>query len=142
MAAHGRTLETSASPDQVWELWSDVTTWSSWNPDVISVSIDGPFASGTTGRMTTKAGGTHAITLTEVEAGRSFRLETSPVPLSRFAFHCEVRPGAGATVIAQSVTMRGPLGGVFSAMMGGRIAEGFQPLLAGLKAAAESEGGA
>lgn len=138
MAAHGRTLDTKASPEQVWRIWSDVSTWPEWNPDVIAVAIDGPFASGTTGRMTTKAGGTHAITLRDVQPGRSFALETAPVPLGRFTFACEVRPAEpGASTISQSVTIGGPLGGLYSAMMGTRIAAGFEPLLGGLKAAAE-----
>jgi uncharacterized protein YndB with AHSA1/START domain len=138
MAAHGRTLETSASPERVWRLWSDVGTWPAWNPDVEAISLDGPFATGATGSMTTRAGGKHAITLTEVQPGRSFRLETSPAPLSTFTFRCEVLANGGGSTISQSVTMRGPLGGLFSAMMGGRIAEGFEPILAGLKTAAES----
>jgi uncharacterized protein YndB with AHSA1/START domain len=97
MAAHGRVVETKAGPERVWRIWSDVSTWPEWNPDVLSIAIDGPFAAGTKGRMTTKAGGTHPITLAAVQPGRSFRLETSP------------------------------------------IAQGFEPLLAGLEAAAESE---
>ncbi len=139
MASHGRTLETSASPERVWRLWSDVRTWPEWNPDVLAVQIGGPFATGAAGTMTTKAGGTHAITLTDVQPGRSFRLETSPAPLSTFVFRCDVRPGASGSTIGQSVSMRGPLGGLFSALMGRGIAEGFEPILAGLKAAAESE---
>lgn len=139
MAVHERSLEAHASSDRVWQIWSDVSTWPRWNPDVLSISIDGPFASGTTGRMTTRAGGTHAITLQTVQPGRSFRLETSPIPLGRFAFRCEVRPtGSGSSTISQSITIGGPLGSLYSAMMGRRIADGFEPILGGLKAAAEA----
>ena len=139
MAVHERSLEAHASSDRVWQIWSDVSTWPRWNPDVLSISIDGPFASGTTGRMTTRAGGTHAITLQTVQPGRSFRLETSPIPLGRFAFRCEVRPtGSGSSTISQSITIGGPLGPLYSAMMGRRIADGFEPILGGLKAAAEA----
>ena len=139
MAAHGRTLEANASPDRVWRIWSDVSTWPEWNPDVLSVAIEGPFASGTRGKMTTRAGGTHEITLQAVEPGRSFQLETSPIPLGRFHFDCEVRPvGEGSSTISQRITIRGPLGALYSAMMGPRIAKGFEPILVGLKAAAES----
>lgn len=139
MASHGRTLETGASPERVWRLWSDVSTWPSWNPDVLSVAIEGPFVSGARGTMTTKAGGTHAITLRDVDPGRSFELETSPIPLGRFHFACQVQPvGTDASTISQTITIRGPLGPVYSAMMGPRIAEGFEPILGGLKAAAEA----
>jgi hypothetical protein len=140
MATYGRTTQANASADLVWKIWSDVRTWPGWNPDVLAVSIDGPFATGTTGKMTTKAGGSHAITLQAVEPGRSFRLETSPVPLGRFAFTCEVRTTTpGVSAISQSVTIHGPLGALYSAMMGRRIAEGFVPILDGLKAAVESQ---
>jgi hypothetical protein len=89
--------------------------------------------------MTTKAGGTHDITLQAVQPGRSFELATSPIPLGRFHFTCEVRPAAQETsTISQSIAIRGPLGPLYSAMMGARIAAGFEPILSGLKAAAEA----
>lgn len=139
MAAHGMNMEANASAERVWRIWSDVGTWPSWNPDVLSIQIEGPFASGTRGEMTTKAGGKHAITLQQVQPGRSFNLETSPIPLGRFTFQCEVRPaGSGASTISQSISIGGPLGPLYSAMMGRRIADSFGPILGGLKAAAES----
>jgi hypothetical protein len=139
MADHGRTMQANASPERVWKIWSDVGTWPRWNPDVLSASIEGPFVTGATGQMTTRAGGSHAITLRAVVAGRSFELETSPIPLGRFHFACEVRPaGASASTISQSITIRGPLGPLYSAVMGSRIAAGFEPILGGLRAAAES----
>ena len=142
MAAHGRTLDANASPERVWRIWSDVGTWPEWNPDVLSVAIEGPFVAGARGKMTTKAGGTHDITLQAVQPGRSFQLETSPIPLGRFHFECEVLPaGEGASTISQRITIRGPLGPLYSAMMGPRIAQGFEPILGGLKAAAESPEG-
>lgn len=138
MGTYANTRQTRAAPEQVWRLWSDVSTWPAWNPDVLSIAIDGPFASGTTGTMTTKAGGKHAIELESVEAGRAFELVTAAMPGTRFAFRCEVTPaGGGGAVISQALTMRGPLGGLFGPMMGRRIAEGFGPILDGLKAAAE-----
>lgn len=139
MAAHGRSLKASASPERVWRIWSDVSTWPQWNPDVLSVAIEGPFVSGARGQMTTRAGGTHEITLRDVRPGRSFQLETSPIPLGRFRFECEVRPaGEEGSTISQSVTILGPLGPLYSTMMGPRIAAGFEPLLRGLKVAAET----
>jgi hypothetical protein len=139
MAAHGRSTESRASAERVWRIWSDVATWPRWNPDVVSISIEGPFASGTPGQMTTKAGGRHPITLEAVQPGRSFRLETSPIPLGRFAFDCEVRPSSTGSTISQRITIGGPLGPLYSAMMGPRIASGFAPILDGLRAAAEAE---
>ena len=138
MAEHGRSRETKASPEVVWGIWSDEATWRTWNPDVVSIMLDGPFQSGTTGKMTTKAGGTHSIRLDNVKVGRAFDLVTSPAPLSTFHFKCRVEPTRTGSRIAQAVAMSGPLGGVFSALMGERIAAGFEGILAGLAGAAET----
>jgi hypothetical protein len=141
LAANERSVETSASPQAAWKLWSDVSTWPDWNPDVQSMTLNGPFAAGTTGTMKTKQG-TRAIQLTEVVPGKSFRLETTVIPLTRFAFECKVSAGpAGKTIISQSIQVGGPLGGVVGGMMGRQIADTFPALLQGLARKAESSEG-
>ena len=137
MPKEERALETKAAPETVWKIWSDASGWPAWNPDVKAMTLDGPFVAGATGAMTTRAG-THKIRIAALEPGRSFRLDTSPVPLTQFAFECEVVPlGAGSSWISQAITMRGPLAPLFSRLMSKRIADGFVPLLRGLADAAE-----
>ena len=136
MAEYGRSRDTAAPAEVVWSLWSDPSTWPSWNPGVTAMQLDGPFAAGTTGTMTTTSG-TRAIRLTEVSAGREFSLEAKPVPLTTFTFRCAVDERAGGSRISQSVALSGPLAPVFSMLMGNRIAATFEPVLAGLADAAE-----
>jgi hypothetical protein len=138
--AHERSLTTTASPDTVWEIWSNPSTWPQWNPDIRAVSLDGPFTSGTTGEMTTGQG-THRIQLDGVVPQRSFDLVTSPVPATTFRFHCEVDPEASGSRVTQRVSMSGLLAPIMSPLMGNRIAAGFEPILAGLKQAAEDAAG-
>lgn len=53
-------------------------------------------------------------------------------------FRCAVEPaGEGTSRISQGVSMHGPLGPLFSALMGERLAEAFVPILRGLATAAE-----
>jgi hypothetical protein len=139
MSKHTRSLATRARPDRVWRIWSDTSTWAAWNPDVIAIKLDGAFATGTPGSMTTRAGGTHPIELEDVQPGRTFTIRTSPAPLSTFHFKCEVASAGDGSQISQGVSMSGPLGGLMSAMMGERIAAGFEPILEGLKKEAESQ---
>src|ERR1700694_2256444 len=125
MADNQRSVETSASPAAVWRVWSNPATWQEWNPDVQSMALNGPFAAGTTGTMKTKKG-TRALLLTEVVPGQSFRLETTVIPLTRFAFVCKVTPGsAGETTLSQSIQVGGPLGGLVGGLMGKQIADTF-----------------
>jgi Polyketide cyclase / dehydrase and lipid transport len=39
------------SPDAVWGLYEDVTTWPDWDAEAEEITRDGPFAAGTTGAM-------------------------------------------------------------------------------------------
>src|SRR6202022_2494799 len=119
-------------------LWSDPTPWPEWNPDVQSMTLNGPFAAGTTGTMKTKQG-TRQIQLTEVVPGRSFRLQTTVIPLTRFTFGCQVAAGpAGKTTISQAISVGGPLGGLVGGMMGRQIADSFPALPQGLARKAEA----
>jgi hypothetical protein len=136
MAIHERSARSDASPEHVWKLWSAPDTWPDWNPDVRAIALDGPFVSGATGTMTTGQG-THAIRIENVVDGRSFDLVTSPAPASTFRFHCEVVPDAAGSRLSQDVSMSGPLGWLFSLLMGGRIARSFDPILSGLAQATE-----
>jgi uncharacterized protein YndB with AHSA1/START domain len=141
MAVEERSVETKASPQAVWKIWSDTSTWAQWNPDVQSMKLNGPFASGTTGTMTNKQGA-HQIQLEDVVSGRSFRLETSVIPLTRFSFECRVVGGAaGTTTVSQGIRVKGPLGAVVGGMMGKQIANSFPALLQGLAKRAETSQG-
>jgi hypothetical protein len=140
LASNERSVETTASPQAAWKIWSDTSTWQEWNPDVQSMTLAGPFAAGTTGTMKTKQG-TRAIQLTEVVPGRSFRLETTVIPLTRFAFECKVSTGSGKTTLSQAIVVGGPLGGLVGGMMGKQIADTFPALLRGLARKAEGSEG-
>ena len=141
MANNERSVETSASPATVWRIWSNPASWQEWNPDVQSMTLNGPFATGTSGTMKTKQG-TRQVQLTSVVPGRSFQLETTVIPLTRFAFECQVIAGpAGKTTISQGIRVGGPLGGLVGGMMGRQIADTFPALLQGLARKAEASEG-
>jgi uncharacterized protein YndB with AHSA1/START domain len=63
---HVETLRTSASPERVFALWSDPTTWATWDPPVERVVLDGPFRVGTAGTMVMAGGFEVPFELTEV----------------------------------------------------------------------------
>lgn len=137
MSGHSRNRKTSAPPARVWEIWSDTSTWASWNPDVASMEPGLKLALGAETTMNTRAGRHHRMKVVALEPGSSFSLETSPVPLTRFTFTCSVDPADGGSRIQQSLRMAGPLGWLMSATAGSRIAEGFAPVLDGLATEAE-----
>jgi len=134
-----RSRTTKASPDRVWKVWSDTSTWPDWNPDVQSVELSGPSQTGARGEMTTKSGGRHDIVIDDVQAGRTFTVDSTGVPTVHLRFKCEVVPEGSGARISQAVSMRGGLSFLFQPMMSGRIADSFPALLDGLAAYAEKE---
>ena len=47
MWSYEHSTETDASPEAIWSLWADVENWGTWNADITSIRISGPFAPGT-----------------------------------------------------------------------------------------------
>ncbi len=66
MWEHEDSIETSVAPEQIWRLWSDVTSWPRWNRDIEQIEIDGPFARGST--ITMKPQGQEPVQLMIAEA--------------------------------------------------------------------------
>lgn len=46
MWATEQSIETMASPEGIWQLWSDVGRWPQWNADLDRAELSGPFAAG------------------------------------------------------------------------------------------------
>jgi uncharacterized protein YndB with AHSA1/START domain len=67
-----REIQVSAPPEVVWEVLTDFGRWPEWNPEVKSMSFEGPLAPGSMFRW--KAGpGTIVSTLEEVDRPRYVR---------------------------------------------------------------------
>ena len=43
------TVETKATPIQIWKIWEDVENWKTWDEQIELSQLDGPFQTGTTG---------------------------------------------------------------------------------------------
>lgn len=136
---YGTSVETSATPDQVWKVWSDMSTWGSWNPNVSSMSWNGGFVSGSTGVMNTRAGQHHQMQLVDVVPGRSFALLTTVVPGTKFRFNCRILSGSAGskTRVEQTIEVGGLLGPVMGGILGPQVSKEFGTLLANLAQAAE-----
>ena len=135
---YGTSVESTAAPEKVWRIWSDMSTWGQWNPNVTTMDWQGGFMSGTAGVMNTPAGQHHKMQLVDVQPGRSFALLTSVVPGTRFRFNCRIEPANGKTKISQTVEVGGPLGPVMGGMLGPQVSKDFITLLQNLARKAEA----
>jgi Polyketide cyclase / dehydrase and lipid transport len=137
MAEYGTSVVSTAPADRVWKIWSDTSTWGEWNPNVSTMELHGPFDSGSTAIMNTKAGQHHKMLLVDVQPGRSFVLETSVIPGTTFRFNCRVEAVGVETKISQTVEVKGPLG-FLGGMLGPGVSKDFGTLLSNLAKKAET----
>src|SRR2546423_6408530 len=129
---YGTSVETTASPEKVWTIWSDMSTWGEWNPNVSTMDWPGGFASGSSGVMNTREGRHHKMDLIDVQPGRGFALLTSVIPGTRFRFNCRIEPAGAKTRVSQTVEVGGPLGPVIGGMLGPQVSKDFGTVLANL----------
>ncbi|HYY20700.1 MAG TPA: SRPBCC family protein [Thermoleophilaceae bacterium] len=59
-------IETTASAEAVWRLWSDVSGWPEWIADIERIELSGPFATGS--RVTMIPAGQEPVELRIAEA--------------------------------------------------------------------------
>jgi hypothetical protein len=137
MSEYGTSVVSTAPADKVWKVWSDTATWGEWNPNVTTMELHGPFATGSTAIMHTKAGQHHKMRIVEVQPGRGFVLETNVIPGTTFRFNCRVEPVGAETKISQTVEVKGPLG-FLGGMLGPGVSKDFGALLSALAKKAET----
>jgi Polyketide cyclase / dehydrase and lipid transport len=128
-------VETSAPVEVIWQVFSDVGTWKSWNPGIESIAIEGPFASGTWFSMKPPGQDTLRSRLIEVRQNECFVDETCVGELIVRVAHRIQRLGPASTRVTYSVEAQGP----DAAEIGAAVSADFPDVLASLAALAEQK---
>ncbi len=127
----------SAAPASAFfECWADMATWPEWNSDTEWVRLDGPFEAGARGVLKPRGGPRVRFEVTALVPGREFT-DVSRLAGARLTFRhlVEARPDGGCD-LRVTITMTGPLGWLWTRMLGKGLAASLGPDLAGLVAAA------
>jgi hypothetical protein len=125
--AHIRTIATAR---QIHAVWADIARWPEWNSDTEWVTIDGAFAEGATGRLKPAGAPSVPFRITHLDAGRF--TDVSRLLGARLVFDHRLTPGADGLDIDVTVSMTGPLRGLWARMMASGIAAGIDHDLAAL----------
>lgn len=134
MWTHEHAVETTASPAAVFARYADVATWPAWDRGMELVELDGPFATGSAGRMRPAGFETLPFTLAWVEDGVGFTDETPFMGhVLRFVHRLEPL-AAGGTRVVHRVEIEGPAAGE----IGPNVVSDMPEAMAGLVAAAEA----
>lgn len=108
MFRYQHSLDASATPEAIYALYSDVSTWPAWDAAIAAMTLDGPFVAGAKGTLSLVDGPTLPFTLMAVTPGRGFADET-PLPGGAIRFEHLLEPLAdGGTRITHRVVIDGP----------------------------------
>ncbi|MDP1836543.1 MAG: SRPBCC family protein [Chlamydiales bacterium] len=111
------TVETSATPEDIWGIWQDVTNWNKWDDGIEFSAIDGPFAKGTTGTLKPKGGPVVRTVLTRVEPMKMF-VEESKVFLARMIVSHFLSESEGKTQVTHQIEMTGLFAFIYARFIG------------------------
>lgn len=102
------TIETQASPEQIWKVWADVENWKKWDPEIEIARIDGPFRTGTTGSTQFKGTPLFKTLLTKVDPLKCV-VQEAYLTFAKVVSYQTMRHAAGITRVTFRVEVRGPL---------------------------------
>ena len=102
------TVTTTASPEQVWPLYADVNRWLEWDSGLEAVTLDGPFAVGSSGTLQVEGQPPLTWTLTDVVENAVFTDVTEIPGVATLTFVHRIEPAAVGATITHEVLIEGP----------------------------------
>ena len=102
------TVTTSATPEQVWPLYADVSRWLEWDSGLEAVTLDGPFAAGSSGTLQVEGQPPLAWTLTDVVENVVFTDVTEIPGVATLTFVHRIEPRDLGSVVTHEVRIDGP----------------------------------
>src|SRR5262245_41056217 len=133
-------VETTASAESIWALWSDVASWSDWNADIERIEITGPCAPGSTIAMTPVGQDTVELRIAETAEPDLFVDQADLGDVVVRTTHRVERLGDERNRVTYRMEITGPAADTVGPYLGPRISGDFPETLAALveRAAAES----
>jgi len=94
--------------ESIWNLWTDINNWPSWNPGIESCTLDGAFKEGGTFTLKAQKGPAVKITLIRVEQLQRFTDCTNFLGAKMYGDHI-VEDTPDGLKLTTTVSISGPL---------------------------------
>jgi hypothetical protein len=124
--------ETTATPGEIWSLWADVAGWPAWNADIERIELDGPFAAGSTIRMTSIGQEPIELRITDAVAPNLFVDEADFDEIVARTIHRAQQLDRGGTRVTYRMEITGPASDTLGPQVGPEISGDFPQTLAAL----------
>jgi polyketide cyclase/dehydrase/lipid transport protein len=121
MWTYEHSIETDATPDAIWPLYTDVPAWPRWDQGLEWVMLNGPFAAGSTGSLKVPGQDPLPFTLLDVRPLAGFSDETYIPGLAIRFDHSLAPTSTGKTRITHRVIITGAAAEELGPQLGPRI---------------------
>ena len=130
-------IETTAPPETVWRLWTDVGRWPEWNADLERAEISGPFAAGSAITMFPREQEPIELTIAEAKEPERFVDQADLGAVVVRTAHRVDRLDDDRSRIVYGIEITGPEADTLGPQIGPEISADFPDVLATLAAVAE-----
>lgn len=108
---------TSASPEKVWQMWSDVKNWKNWDTALKDSSISGEFDQNAEGVLIPANGPRTSFTISSCQPNFTYTVNTK-LPFATMYIRRLIGYNNNKTMITNEVWMEGPLSSFWWRMVG------------------------
>jgi Polyketide cyclase / dehydrase and lipid transport len=129
--------ETTAAPQALWRVWSDVERWPDWNADPEGAELSGPFAAGSTITMYQRDGDTIELRIAEASEPEGFMDQSDLGQMVVRTIHCLKPLGSGRFRVIYRMEISGPEADRLGPQIGAAFSADFPQVLAALVERAE-----
>ena len=131
-------LKTTASPDRIWSLWTDVEHWHYWDTELITATLNSDFALNAHGQLQPKNGPKSTFVISELNSNHSYTF-TTQLPLCRLHVKRFLTLADHYTLFTHEVSFEGRLSFLFGRLLGQQFREVLPTVMANLRNLAEAE---
>jgi len=130
-------VETTAAPETIWKLWTDVGDWPRWNADLDRAELTGAFAPGSEITMFPREDDPIELSIAEADEPERFVDQADLGPVVVRTAHRVERLGPDRSRIVYRMEITGPEADTLGPQIGPEITSDFPDVLAKLAAVAE-----
>jgi hypothetical protein len=132
------TVKTSALPEKIWAIWTDVEHWSEWDTELSDSCLESAFVLGAVGKLTPKAGQVSPFKISQLSAGNSYTF-TLELPLCKLNVYRHLHSQSDGTYFTHEVSFQGLLAFLFGLFLGQRFRTILPSVMENIKRIAEAK---
>ncbi|XLS29656.1 SRPBCC family protein [Flavobacteriaceae bacterium M23B6Z8] len=132
------TLTTTARPEAIWKIWTDVHNWKQWDSGLRDAEIQGDFSTGNKGYIISLENRKSTFEITSVEPGKTYTFKTK-LPMGALYIKRYLTAVENKTVFTHEVWFKGFSGKLFAHVFGAKFRKILPQVMQHLKQIAEKE---